>query len=449
MKTMKNIIFLMAFLCLPLYGQTTVKPRVYLNPGHGGWGANDRPMATISHPALPETGRPDTCGFYESNTNLWKIEELGRILKSSGEYTIKYSRRANGPYPWVAGASNETRYDRVLSVISAEVDNWRTDYFISVHSNAAADGALANYPLFLYRGTDAENAVKNSKDMCTKMWPFHVEAMKTGFEYQSAYKSSTNIRGDRDFYHYTWTNNKGYQGYLGVLMHGCPGYLVEGYFHTYQPARHRALNPDWCRMEGRRYARGIINYFKTTADSLGCIMGTVRSKTQKSDKLELYNAAPNTNDAYLPLNGAIVRLKDKESHVLKEYTVDDNYNGIFVFTDLKPDIYYVDLYCPGYITQQTKISNNRYTVTANKTTYKTHYMSLGTTVPLRPGVPVGIGDTQMDENPILSDKVTVRLYDTSGKLVLTTTRASLESCALPAGVYVMESAGKSVKYYRK
>ena len=45
--------------------------RIYLNAGHGSWGPNDRPMATIPYPANPETGRPDTLGFYETNTNLW------------------------------------------------------------------------------------------------------------------------------------------------------------------------------------------------------------------------------------------------------------------------------------------------------------------------------------------------------------------------------------------
>ena len=35
--------------------------RIYINPGHGSWGPNDRPMATIPYPMLPSTGRPDTC----------------------------------------------------------------------------------------------------------------------------------------------------------------------------------------------------------------------------------------------------------------------------------------------------------------------------------------------------------------------------------------------------
>ena len=64
--------------------KTIDEVRIYLNPGHGSWGPNDRPMATISYPNLEETGRPDTCGFYESNTNLWKVLKLGNTLEKMG-----------------------------------------------------------------------------------------------------------------------------------------------------------------------------------------------------------------------------------------------------------------------------------------------------------------------------------------------------------------------------
>ena len=446
MRKITTLALLMAGSC----AFALTKPKVYLNPGHGGWSPNDRPLATISYPLLPETGRPDTCGFYESNTNLFKILELGRILKNTGQYYLKYSRKANGPFPWVKGAANETKYDRPLAEIAAEVDSYRPDYFISVHSNAAGDGVLANYPLFLYRGTDAENAVAGSKEMCTKMWPFHVEAMKAKFEFQSAYATSTNIRGDRDFYHYTWTNPKGYQGYLGVLMHGCPGYLVEGYFHTYQPSRHRALNPDWCGMEGRRYARGIIDYFGTTADTLGCIMGEVRCKSRRMDGYDFYTYSTSTNDGYLPLNGATVRLKNEEGYVVAQYQVDDNYNGIFVFTDLKPGVYYVDLYCVGYRTQQSRIASNKYTVKANQTSYKTHFMAVGVAAPLTPADEINDAVEEVPaSDALMEDRLTVRLYDASGKLVSTTTRQQLDYLDLPAGIYVMESCGRTMKYQRR
>ena len=63
-----------------------------------------------------------------------------------------------------------------------------------------------------------------------------------------------------------------YTGYYGVIRHGIPGYIVEGYFHTYEPARHRALNPDWCRQEGLRHYRGIAAKFGTPAETKGYII---------------------------------------------------------------------------------------------------------------------------------------------------------------------------------
>lgn len=451
----KKITLTAAAIMLCSIALALTKPKVYVNPGHGSWGPDDRPLPTIPYPMTAETGRPDTCGFYESNTNLWKTEEIGRILKATNEYYIKYSRRKNGPYPYKAGASDAEKYNRPLAVISAEVDSYRADYFISVHSNAAADGALANYPLFLYRGKDQLDDVSMdaSKPLCEEMWPWHIEAMKAGFEFQSAYTSSKNVRGDRSFYNYTWQNDKGYFGYLGVLMHACPGYLVEGYFHTYQPSRHRALNADWCRMEGRRYARGIIDHFKTTADTLGCIMGDVRTKSKSTSGLQYYAAADGTQDIYMPVNGALVRLKDAQSNVLRVYNVDENYNGIFVFNDLQPGTYYIDLYCPGYRTQQVKSTANKYIVKANQTQYKTHYMVAGTTTDLTgPTTNEEIANSialAVADDTQLPDHNLVRIFDTEGRMVLQTTRQNLESASLPTGIYVMESAGRSVKYYRK
>ena len=79
----KRYLFLaLAVLCCMLVGAKDLTGiRIYVNPGHGSFGPNDRPMATIPYPNLASTGMPDTCGFYETNTNLWKCQYL-RTLKS-------------------------------------------------------------------------------------------------------------------------------------------------------------------------------------------------------------------------------------------------------------------------------------------------------------------------------------------------------------------------------
>lgn len=53
-------------------------PKIYINPGHGSWTSNDRPMSTIKHGLNDAYNSPtnDTTNFFESNTNLRKAYAL-------------------------------------------------------------------------------------------------------------------------------------------------------------------------------------------------------------------------------------------------------------------------------------------------------------------------------------------------------------------------------------
>lgn len=367
---MKKIYSIMAAMLLTAaaMAQSASDVRIYINPGHGSWGPNDRPMATIPYPNLETTGRPDTCGFYESNTDLWKCLKLGETLEKMGvqKKNIMYSRRLNGPYPYVAGASDATKYNRSLSEISAEVDANNMDFFISVHSNAATDGTTTNYPLILYRGEDGSGGdyASGSRDFSIALWaPHYMDELDP----QSAYsRTNMNIRGDVSFYHSSSTSSRGYTGYLGVLKHGVTGCLVEGFFHTYQPARHRALNKDYCAQEGVRLARGFCEYLSLTPEKTGYIMGTVKDMHTKIVN-SLFNYAPGTNDQWLPLNGAKVLLK-KDGETVDTYSVDQCYNGIFVFSDVEPGTYTLEVEAEGYkpLTDEYK---DPITVKANATSY--------------------------------------------------------------------------------
>lgn len=328
--------------------------RIYLNAGHGSWGPNDRPMATIPYPNLPETGRPDTCGFYESNTNLWKILKMGETLVKMGvdPDNIMYSRVKNGPYPYVAGAADAELYNRPLSEIAREVDANNMDMFVSIHSNATTEGSTTNYPLFLYRGQDKSVGPdyehnEGSYEMCDACWVPHYMDELDPQNYYS--RTSKNIRGDWNFYGETYETTTvlgTFRGYLGVLRHGTPGFLMEGYFHTYQPARHRALNMDYCHQEGVRTARGVCDYFGLNPETTGYIMGTVKDLHEKIVH-PLFNYAQGSIDEQYPINGAEVRLL-KDGQVVKTYQVDNNYNGIFVFEDLEPGNYTLDASAEGY-----------------------------------------------------------------------------------------------------
>ena len=411
---MKKIFMILAaaLLTVSMSAADLTGKRIYVNPGHGSYGPNDRPMATIPYPNLPTTGMPDTLGFYESNTNLWKCMYLGEKLEAMGA-TVLYSRTQSGPWPYemkngdypdytynkggtIANPElgwqysdgyyahpDYEKYNRNLVEITEEVEANNIDYFISVHSNANTEGSTANFPLILYRGpdkyetansTDGYEYVVGSYEMSKLANEEKLKIMKAGIDVASS--TALNIRGDWNFYgshsDRTHANGKSYAGYLGALKHGAPGYLSEGYFHTCQPARHRALNPDYCHMEGLDYYRAIIRYYGADAETKGYIVGTVKDANNKMNH-SLFTYAPKTNDQWVPCNGAEVILKKAGVEVAR-YNVDTMYNGIFVFKDLEPgNDYTLDATCPGYhpLSQDQKVA---LTVKANETTYPMIYL---------------------------------------------------------------------------
>ena len=385
MIMMKRI--LLAFFVLSMALSATAQ-RVYINPGHGDWGPESRPMATLKY-VNGETviceAEVDTLGFFESNTNLWKAFALQEKLVAAG-YDVMMSRTENGPYneegpgPYV---DKDESIDKPLTDICAEADLFGADYFISIHSNAYEDGVALNYPLFLHSGYDGAGFLKE-RDMALAAWPRHFEAfdqdhtnITRGFELNTAFaENNPNVRGCIDFYGYN----------LGALKHSCQGYLVEGYFHTYQPARHRALNPEWCRQEGIRYFRGIQDYYDKPDEQVGYIMGCVRSLTEMFSH-DYYIPMSGTNDEFLPINGAKVVLRDASDNIVPTecyrhvarhitdqyyYTTDNNYNGIFVFENLDPGEYTLTVHAAGY-----KDTSMIVDVTANATVYPEIFLTKG------------------------------------------------------------------------
>ena len=375
---MKKIFMILAaaLLTLSMSAADLTGKRIYINPGHGSWGPNDRPMATIPYPNLPTTGMPDTLGFYESNTNLWKCMYLGEKLEAIGA-TVFYSRTQSGPWPYTMvdgdypdytweeykNLPDYQKYNRNLSEICTEVDENNIDYFISVHSNAASEGATTNYLYYIFRGsgtTSSSDTNEGSYEKSVTSWPHRVEIMASGIDPASHYAtpgSSKKIEGSNS---------------LGVLKNSASGFLVEGYFHTYQPARHRALNQDYCHMEGLAYYRGIVDYYGADKENVGYIMGTVKDQHNRMNH-SLFNYTTKTNDQWVPCNGAEVILKKAGVEVAR-YTVDNNYNGIFVFEGLEPgDDYTLDATCSGYhpLAQEQKVA---LTVKANETTYPMIYL---------------------------------------------------------------------------
>ena len=351
---------------------TVQAQRVYINPGHGDWGSESRNMATVTHAV------GDTTGFWESNTNLWKGFALNEKLQAAGLQTLM-SRTENGPYPYVWG---DESIDKPLLDLGWEAEYWGATHYISIHSNAGPtgeDGSFANYPLYIYKGYDGEPSNWASEDMAYSsiMRLYEIFDDEDGPEPTTYYSpSNPNLRGSSSFYGYT----------LGALNHSVHGYLTEGYFHTYSPARHRALNPDWCRQEGVRYFRGIMDYYGYSGETVGYVMGYVRSMTEMFSH-SYYVPMPGRYDEFKPINGAKVVLRDPQGNIVKcncypyvkrmlknqdYYTTDNNYNGVFLFENLKPGTYSIAVHANGY-----KDYTGSITVYADRTVYPEIFLTPG------------------------------------------------------------------------
>ena len=384
--------------------ETTSSVRIYINPGHGSYTGKDRPMSTIKHGFQDdENPSSDTTSFFESNTNLQKGFGLLEKLK---EYGVPYNssiQANNASQPNLRMSHVKCGTSRGLSDIAAEAETWNADYFISIHSNATTGShnipTHLNHCLYLYRGYDGRPHVSGSDKMATASWPHALsnkhmnwnwlsEPTKPSDANKNDYVQGQNyypigkydadgnpywIKGDLDFMYEFNTSGSTY-GYYGVLCHNVPGFLVEGYDHTYQPAMHRAMNDDVCRHEGEMYARGINDYFGWgKKDSYGKIYGIVRDhsvvmdhpyyQVTRSNTIDA-NTTINQTDNKKPLNGVTVELYNSSGKLIDSYLTDDEWNGAYMFKKVAPGSYTIKHSRVGYgdVTQSV-------TVTANQTNY--------------------------------------------------------------------------------
>lgn len=371
MRRVGVIAALMLAMALSLAARDGLKGKhIYVNPGHGGWTINDRPLATINHAA------GDTTGFFETSASLWKSLELAQRLRDAGA-KVTMSRTKNG---YVAdGDPKRTPNDRTetysdadgqpqlvtLAKIAEHVEKLKPDYFISLHSNAATEGKLTNYQCIFYRGEYGAEYSKGSQARAELATVYLHDNPLTVWTDTIAGKHY--VTGDLTWYGVKPEKAKasalGYKGYLAVLKHSAPGFLVESSFHTYHPERHRLLNRDYCRLEGLRCYRAIRDYFGGEKDKLGHIAGLVKSATDTIDN-KLFKFVPGSFDRWLPINGATVTLCDRHGKARVVKHTDDEYNGFFAFFDVKPGRYIIRIEAPGYKTLEHEV-----TVKADEVTY--------------------------------------------------------------------------------
>lgn len=405
--------------------------KIYINPGHGGWNGNCRPMGTVKHGANVTTATTanDTTAFFESNTNLWKCLAMYHKLVEYGvkEYgsNALYNGNSN-QHIVMSRIKNGNNTDRGLSDdIAVEIEKFAPDLYISVHSNASPDGSIGgneNYPLVIYRGEDYRsttftdtgygknwdyagtglNGVGSSYEFAKLVYS-HLATIKHEpytsewkDQYVSGYtplKTEHNVRGDVNLMayfdklngrSYTLTSNRGsgtknsysgktYYGYYGVMKNGAVGVLSEGYMHTYYPSVNRHMNKDVCAIEGISYAHAIADYFGWEKEKTGYIYGIVRDRNQTFSHT-YYIPNQNSDDKYKPLNNCTVKLL-KDGQVIKTYKTDDEYNGAFVFYDLEPGDYTLDYECAGYQAASQGLKATVVTVKANEISYPKAFLN--------------------------------------------------------------------------
>lgn len=379
-KTIKSLLVAVAALgaaVAPVQAKNMEDIRIYINPGHGGWDGGDRHMGTVKH---GEANYLDTTGFFETNTNLWKgFATVQRLI----DYGFKFDPTLN-PFPadfkgyvcnhdlhniqtngddkFRYGAARDMSqgivmshvkngYSRNINEIALEVEANNFDLFLSIHSNAATEGTSTNYPAMFVRGENKTEGVPGSLDIAFALWPYAFANTHSQWSYYSM--TNPGYYYDVDFWggDYAITdhgNGNKVKGYYAVLRHNVPGFLMEGYFHTYRPARHRAMNPDVCAIEGEAYARGIADYLGVEKEKTGSLYGIVRDRHEKFSHT-YYTAPSNSPDAYLPVNNADIKLMDASGKVVATYKTDDEYNGAFVFRNLEPGMYTIAVEAEGYL----------------------------------------------------------------------------------------------------
>ena len=351
----KLYILLITALCsFTLMAEDLTGVRIYINPGHGGYDGNDRSVATLSHPIAWD--RVDTLGFWESSSNLTKGLYLRDLLEEANA-SVMMSRTNNSSgirdegYSQHEGKDLTNGGDRYLSDIGAEANAMQADAFLSIHSNAA--NGVANYLYLIYRGVPDDDYKlipwdQRSKDMALVCWPYMLDNPLTDWTH---------------YYPLNMTNVKVHSQELGVL-NACNmvGFLSEGQFHDYLPEACRLINEDYRKLESLRFFRFYLEYFNGDKETKGTLAGYVKDKDKSMEISSLYSYHAGSDDEWTPINGAEVVLRNANGDSINVYTVDNEWNGVFVFYNLPPGNYKLEARYENY---ETKTINA--TVTAGQT----------------------------------------------------------------------------------
>ena len=335
---MKKIYSIILLLCVAFSASAASKTKLYVNPGHGGYGDNDREtaMPKVNGVKLPEGSNGYNKGncFWESSGNTYRALGVQYFWKKYINSNIVLSRSEN----------NEAG-DLSLSTISKEASSYG-GYFMSLHTNAG--NAIANYMLVMYSATSKSNPsgerVAGSKAMSVASAKWQDAVILTNETYTTA-RAMT----DRNFY--------GGSG-LGVLnTNTAPGYLAESWFHDYRPEAFRMCNKEYNYFLAWQMVRAYLESpggVGGTAVIHPIIVGDIRDL---SESCGYTNYTTRGRDKYLAINGATVTLRNVNTGGTKTYTTDQFNNGFYAFYDLNYGATYeVTVEKSGYKTQSKTVT---------------------------------------------------------------------------------------------
>ncbi len=325
---------------------TTIEPkdiRIYINPGHGGFGGDDRGMSGWFDE------KSSGYIFWESQSNLDKGLQLKHWLDSLG-YTTEISR-----------VLNREEDDKDLYDIVCEANDFNADFMLSIHTNA---GGPSNYVLQLYSGwTQGDtHTYKHQVTEENNRIGRELTTMLGDNQYANAISTWTNaprIEGDKTFARTAmgWSNGYGVLRWLNV-----PGTISEGAMHDYFPETYRLMNMDYKWQEAWNFMKTFNTYFLKKELPNGVVAGQVRDAFFKQ-VFPPIKRVKNSRDEQNPINRAKVVLLQGDK-TIATYTTDTCYNGVFFFWDVTPGNYTLRTDIEHYYTQEVEVE-----VKANEITY--------------------------------------------------------------------------------
>lgn len=336
MKAFKFLaaIALMGAVAAPAQAKKMSDLKIYINPGHGGYTSNDRPIQIYPF------AQNDTLGYWESKSNLYKGLHMYHILDSLGAK------------PMISRVKNTEEDDRNLYSISTEANEFGADLFFSIHSNAGED---VNYLLMLYR----------EETIGTPRYPENVTiseivAKNLNSNQMSNWTRQPWIAGDLDFYKNMW------QGGLGVLRRlYVPGLLSEGGMHEHRPQAYRLMNDDYWWLEAWHFVHAIMEFYDTEDRFVtGNVAGVVYDDHNLREMDVPTKFTMIGRDKLAPVNNCFVELLDASGRQVQKRTTDNMYNGVFVFRNVTPGNYTLRFSKDGYYTVESPV-----TVVADEVTY--------------------------------------------------------------------------------